>query len=146
MAKTIEQIQTLIDQQQLDPRQLINLVVDYLQENPIGGPASYLVYTALLTQEGTSAPLATVLQNTFVGDVIWTYGATGQYIGTLETTPTPGKFAIMASMAYPATTRISILDQENGSIRVRTYTDIGGVQTAANDILSNTVIELRIYP
>jgi hypothetical protein len=32
-----------------------------------GGGASYLVYTALLTQSGTSAPTATVLDNTLGG-------------------------------------------------------------------------------
>lgn len=40
MAKTIQQIQDLIDQQTLDARQLINLVVDYLQDNPGGSGGS----------------------------------------------------------------------------------------------------------
>jgi hypothetical protein len=39
----------------------------------------YKVYTALLTQTGTTAPVATVLENTLGFDVVWYYGdpATG---------------------------------------------------------------------
>ena len=46
-----------------------------------GGGASYLVYTALLSQSGTSAPTATVLENT-LGTVVWTRSEAGIYIGT----------------------------------------------------------------
>lgn len=34
---TIEQIQAAINAKSLDPRQLINLLADYLQANPSGG-------------------------------------------------------------------------------------------------------------
>lgn len=44
----------------------------------------YKVYTALLTQSGTDAPVATVLENTLGGDVVWTRDGTGQYRGTLN--------------------------------------------------------------
>ncbi len=37
MAYTIEKIQTLINQQSLDARQLVNLIADYIQANPPGG-------------------------------------------------------------------------------------------------------------
>lgn len=40
MAKTITEIQAAIDAQNLDARQLINLIVDYLQANPPGGGGS----------------------------------------------------------------------------------------------------------
>lgn len=41
------------------------------------------VYKALLTQEGTSAPVATVLENTLGGPIVWTRLNTGGYLGTL---------------------------------------------------------------
>lgn len=44
-------------------------------ENILG----YKVYTALLTQTGTNAPVATVLENTLGGTVVWSYDAVGQY-------------------------------------------------------------------
>ncbi len=45
--------------------------------------ASYKVYTALLTQTGTDAPVATVLENTLGGTVVWTRSSAGVYVGTL---------------------------------------------------------------
>lgn len=43
----------------------------------------YKVYTALLTQSGTDAPVATVLENT-LGDIVWNYENVGQYRATLS--------------------------------------------------------------
>ena len=40
----------------------------------------YKVYTALLTQTGTSAPVATVLENTANLNVTYTYNSSGFYI------------------------------------------------------------------
>lgn len=47
-----------------------------------GGLASYLVYTALLTQTGTGAPVATVLENTLGVDLVWTRESAGSYLAT----------------------------------------------------------------
>jgi hypothetical protein len=44
----------------------------------------YKVYTALLTQSGTSAPTATVLENTLGGTVVWTRNSGGSYTATLS--------------------------------------------------------------
>ncbi len=41
------------------------------------------VYRALLTQSGTSAPVATVLENSLGGTVVWTRSSGGIYVGTL---------------------------------------------------------------
>lgn len=46
----------------------------------------YKVYSALLSQTGTNAPVATVLENTLGGDVVWTRINPGQYLGTLINT------------------------------------------------------------
>ena len=46
------------------------------------GGRPYKVYTALLTQTGTNAPVATILENT-VGNIVWSYDSTGEYLGTL---------------------------------------------------------------
>ncbi len=43
---------------------------------------TYKVYTALLTQVGINAPVATVLENT-IGNITWTYLGTGSYAGNL---------------------------------------------------------------
>jgi hypothetical protein len=49
---------------------------DLISERP------YKVYTALLTQTGTNAPVATILENT-IGNIVWTYISTGVYVGNL---------------------------------------------------------------
>ena len=49
----------------------------------VGLPVGTRVYRALLTQTGTNAPVATVLENTLGGTVVWTRDSTGIYIGTL---------------------------------------------------------------
>jgi len=43
----------------------------------------YTVYTALLTQAGAAAPVATVLQNTTGGTITWTRTGTGEYTATI---------------------------------------------------------------
>ena len=45
----------------------------------------YTVYTALLTQAGTAAPVATILQNTTGGTFVWTRQSTGNYTVTAST-------------------------------------------------------------
>lgn len=42
-------------------------------------------YVAILTQTGTNAPVATVLENSLGGTVVWTRTGTGTYEGTLTT-------------------------------------------------------------
>lgn len=51
-------------------------------------------YTALISQSGTSAPTATVLENTLGGTVVWTRTSTGIYVGTLT-----GAFAASKTVA-----------------------------------------------
>ena len=43
----------------------------------------YKVYTALLTQSGANAPVATVLENTLSGTITWSYSSVGTYQATL---------------------------------------------------------------
>lgn len=61
----------------------------------------YLVYTALLTQSGTDAPVATVLQNTLGGTVVWTRNGVGDYTGTLTGAFLAGK-TIFPQYAEPS--------------------------------------------
>jgi hypothetical protein len=59
--------------------------------NQGGSPVKpYKVYTALLTQSGTTAPVATVLENT-IGNIVWSYSTPGSYLATLTGAFTNGK-------------------------------------------------------
>jgi hypothetical protein len=60
----------------------INEIIDYLNGNPIP-TANYKIYRALLTQTGTSAPVANVLENT-LGNIVWSRESAGNYYGTLN--------------------------------------------------------------
>ena len=58
---------------------------------------NYLVYTALLTQAGTVAPVASVMQNTLGADVAWTRSNVGQYAGSLVGSSFPSSTFILTS-------------------------------------------------
>ena len=52
----------------------------------------YKVYTALLSQLGTDAPVATVLENTLGGDIVWSYVSEGTYSATITYEKIPVSF------------------------------------------------------
>jgi hypothetical protein len=58
----------------------LNDIVDYIDQQDGVVPKRY---RALLTQNGTNAPVATILENTLGGTVVWTRLAAGTYRGTL---------------------------------------------------------------
>lgn len=55
-------------------------IVDYIDQQDGVVPKRY---RALLTQTGTDAPVATVLENTLGGTLVWTRVGVGAYRGTL---------------------------------------------------------------
>lgn len=57
--------------------------VEFAEGGGGGGGASYLIYRALLSQSGTDAPVATVLENTLGGVPIYSRDETGNYRATL---------------------------------------------------------------
>ena len=117
---------------------------------PIGATSSgdlvpmgvgYKVYTALLSQSGTSAPVATVLENTLGGTVVWTRNSTGLYTGTLAgvftanktfTTNTFGTFSGFAQFTSSSVNTVNI-NTTNSSI------------TLTDGLLNGNSIEIRVY-
>ena len=102
----------------------------------------YKVYTALLTQSGTDAPVATVLENTLGGEVVWSRNVVGDY--TLSLT---GAFVDGKTYA-PNITDISkdfyaYFNINLNYINLLTYNFT--TNTADDDILINTPIEIRVY-
>jgi hypothetical protein len=61
-----------------------------LMAENVGGGTQPKVYKALLTQSGTDAPVATVLENS-LGDIVWTRSNTGIYVATLANAFTVNK-------------------------------------------------------
>ena len=105
---------------------------------------AYKVYTALVTQTGTNAPVATVLENT-IGNIWFTYDGVGSYRINSNSLFTANKTA----------TFISSLDGEWLQIQSSTavvlysynlnFFVIDTVGNATDSFLSGYPIEIRVY-
>src|SRR5919205_1532875 len=65
-------------------------------------------YSAVVTQNGSDAPVATVLRNTLGGGVIWARADVGYYVGTLAGAFPVGKTQIMAQATSDDTSTVAI--------------------------------------
>lgn len=106
----------------------------------------YKVYTALLTQTGTDAPTAIVLENT-IGNIIFSYHNSGEYYGILN-----NAFPINKTPELTYFTQIPAVDNlwcaivnriDDNTIRIQTR-DTNGTNIS-DGILYNTFIEIRVY-
>lgn len=112
-------------------------------ENIAPSPSSYKVYTALLSQTGTNAPVATVLENT-IGNIVWTRDSTGIYFGTLANAFTENKTwfsVIVNSNSTDANETLAIY--WNNSSQIHVQTGIGTIGTDGRLYLNS--IEIRVY-
>lgn len=99
----------------------------------------YLVYSALLTQSGTNAPVATILENTLIGTPTWNYLNPASYSATLTGGFTVGKTMILPSSTTFATgDYFTVTDIQTNLIEVST--------SANNSIPTFFNIEIRVYP
>jgi hypothetical protein len=112
---------------------------------------TYKVYSAFLTQTGTTAPVATVLENTLGYDLTWEYTNVGVYTavgvaGTFE----DNKFAFIQG-AGNGSSLVSLWGYNNSldfsEMLLECY-DLGNVSISfvtKNNILLNQFIEIRLY-
>lgn len=99
------------------------------------------VYTALITQSGTAAPTAIVLENTLGGTVVWTRSSTGIYLGTLTGAFTLDKtFCLSEPSTHPSFISTTRLDAN--SITIATDNSAGVV---VDGYLNNATVEIRVY-
>jgi len=123
------------------------------------GGRPYNSYTALLTQSGTSAPVATVLENT-IGNIVWTRYGVGNYKGTLTgafvenktvcpqfpalTFETNGTFTPISANGEPQLGWINAYCQNENEIFIDTYNMVEYSEWST--ILgSSFFIEIRVY-
>jgi len=112
------------------------------------------VYRALLTQSGTDAPVATVLENTLGGTVVWTYSDTGIYTATLVGAFTASKTClppVNASKTLEALTEFvetSFFRLDDDSLRLQSaIVDVGvNTQTLSNSLLANAYVKIEVNP
>lgn len=123
-----------------------------------------LKYVALLTQSGTDAPVATVLENTLGGTVVWTRNSLGQYFGTLSGAFTENKtiappFPLSNNSVFmPLTTGgagpIGYYEiAKAGALNVTNYIVLNSYDENTNFVELSTMlngepilIEIRVYP
>ena len=107
----------------------------------------YTVYTALITQAGTAAPVATVLQNTTGGTIAWTRPTNpgvGRYVATISGANfTANKTAVIVTFGgsndnilRPVVTSTTAIDW---------YNIDSSDQAVSDTIAATTTVEIRIY-
>jgi len=103
----------------------------------------YKVYTALLRQDGVSAPVANILENT-IGNIVWSYTNVGTYKGTLTGAFLADKyFAPMPLSGYDSGAN----GGGGGTIYnwYRLSDDEIILFSDGNDALYSTPFEIRVY-
>jgi hypothetical protein len=103
----------------------------------------YKVYTALLTQTGSTAPVATVLENTLGFDLTtWLYDFVGEYKVYVPELNIPNKVALFIGQTGYNNAVFHIY-QQGDSIYINT---INNENNNADDLISFPVtIEIRVY-
>ena len=127
--------------------------VTVLEETPVPVFTSpYKVYSALLTQSGTDAPVATVLENTLGTSLVWSYNVQGVYFGQTASGAhlfsNPNKVAIC-----PIANTDTVMDGSNFSLNYAFANDATTILVASvkngvgleNNLLNNHLIEIRVY-
>ena len=106
----------------------------------------YRAYVAKLTQSGSGAPVATVLQNDFVeGEFTWTRTGTGQYKLTYSVGGTfdSSKTWVMIDSVASGDGNFAAAHRSSNTEIIVTYGN--GVNTFFDSGLLRTSFELRVY-
>lgn len=104
----------------------------------------YQRYVALLSQSGTNAPTAIVLENTLGGTITFAYVTVGIYTATLTGAFTASKTAILVSEFGRAAVKITRTDAN--SLGIRTDGLSAGAWASADSSITDTFVEIRVYP
>ena len=111
-------------------------------------------YVALLTQTGTSDPVATVLENSLGGTVGWTRTGVGDYTGTLAGAFVSNRTVLILGSFIPQIDTPAAAFSNGYLARVgsdavnliTTNFDTGFVGGKADDLLSDTSVIIYVYP
>lgn len=111
-----------------------------------GDSRPYKVYTALLTQSGTSAPTAVILENTFPSAIVWAFSSAGSYVGTLTAAFVENKTQCWIEQSStdtaPGTSFKRIVRTGANTVQIDCS---DAEENPRNDIIVDTPIEIRVY-
>jgi len=99
------------------------------------GIRPYKVYTAILTQVGTDAPTAIVLENT-IGSIVWSRTIVGGYFATLSGAFTTDKTSVLITNGSANATYIHGASVSTSNVNVI---------TASDGQIDRATIEIRVY-
>jgi len=104
------------------------------------------VYRAIIDQSGSSAPTATVLENTLGGTVVWSRNNAGEYIGTLS-----GAFPFQKTIWNTPQYNLAYNNFANGINFFRVDSNTMEIDTLLNGVLvdgqlNEQPIEILVYP
>lgn len=108
---------------------------------------AYKSYVALINQEGTNAPVATILYNDLGGDVTWVRNFSGTYTGTLPEGLVTLNKQVVFSSSYASNTNptkyfISVFNNDIDSQIIITTTNDSGLSDIG---IGSLPIEIRVY-
>jgi hypothetical protein len=109
-------------------------------------------YVALLTQTGAGNPTATVLENSLGGAVAWQRTGVGIYVGTFDGAFTANKTALFVSnndapgADQLAQFSLRRFDEDTLTLATLAASWSGTEAPFADDLLSGTTVEVRVYP
>lgn len=121
-----------------------DFTVGIKQDSTIKIQPLYKKYIAQLTQSGTNAPIAVVLENTLGDDPTYLYGSVGTYsLNLMGAFPSADKTYIMVTSwgRQP----VKIFWNSADQLPIRTSILIGGAFVFSDDVLADTTIEIRVY-
>jgi hypothetical protein len=107
-------------------------------ENATGLLLNYKSYVALISQTGTAAPTAIVLENT-IGNISWTRSSVGQYIGLLT-----AAFTLDKVVCFNNNISGNFIIKRSGIDSLVIYTNLFD-GTPTDSLLDKTSIEIRVY-
>ncbi len=105
----------------------------------------YTVYTALITQAVTAAPIATILKNNTTATLTWTRTANGKYTVTADSSIfTANKTIVFINYGKPPSEAVlpKWVRISDTAINVSTQDEQGGFD---DGVLNGAAFEIRIY-
>ena len=107
-----------------------------------GDPRPYKVYTALLFQYGSDAPVATVLESTLSDAVSWVRTGAGVYNIGGNTEISRGVLVSHRSLNFSTNVEVGYILSFNGA---ELYTQRLDNLNYSDNLLDSTLIEIRVY-
>jgi hypothetical protein len=126
-------------------QRVVNRIVKYFTDTPVDS-RPYKVYSALLSQTGTSAPTSVILENTFPSAIVWAFSSAGSFVGTLTAAFVENKTQCWIEQSStdtaPGTSFKRIVRTGANTVQID-CSDVEG--NPLNDVIVDTPIEIRVY-